>query len=119
MQSVVIDENLPRSFGKVFEQNNFKVFDIRDHGLRGALDSAVFNFAKANQAAIATADLEFAHNIHSQPDSHRGVFLLRLPSKLSLSLRKKILDEAMQKIGNKLIENRIVVITPGTVRVHS
>ena len=118
MRRVVIDENLPRAFGEVFVRYDFEVLDIRDHGLRGALDGAVFNFAKAHDAAVATSDVEFANRIHLFEAQHQGIFLIRLPTALSVITRCKELDHALQQLAGQLLENRIVVITPGAVRIH-
>ena len=76
MRKVVIDENLPRVFGQIFQQNGIEPLDVRDHELRGAPDSAVFDFARERRAAVATADVGFAQRIH-RLENHNGIFFLR------------------------------------------
>lgn len=118
MRNLVIDENLPRTIGRIFAQHGFTVYDVRDHGLRGFDDSAVFNFAKLKNAAVATSDIVFANSVHHSREQHYGFFLIRLPSSLSLKVREQEIDRALMQLGNQNIENRLVVISPGSVRLH-
>lgn len=118
MRRVVIDENLPRSFGDIFSRHDFEPFDIRDHGLRGADDGAVFSFAKELVAAVATSDVKFANTLHLFEPAHQGIFLIRLPTILSVKTRCDILDRLLAQLGDQSIENRIVVIAPGSLRIH-
>lgn len=114
----MIDENLPRSFGAIFEKHGFQSLDIRDQGLRGAPDSAVFSFAKQHDAGIVTSDVEFANRVHLFESGHRGVFLLRLPTSLSVNVRCQDLDRALAQLSNQTIDDRIIVIAPGALRIH-
>lgn len=119
MRRVVLDENLPRSFNEVFKRYGFETLDIRDHGLRGAKDSAVFLFAKEHSAALATADVKFANRIHLFESNHQGIFLIRLPTQLSVTIRCTMLDRTLQQLNKQIIENRIMVIAPGILRIHN
>lgn len=118
MRRVVIDENLPRSLGDIFTRYGFETFDIRDHGLRGADDGTVFSFAKERNAALATSDVKFANAVHLFESAHEGIFLLRLPTTLSVKTRCEILARLLAQLGDQSIENRIVVIAPGSLRIH-
>ena len=118
MKRAVIDENLPRRFGAAFESFGFKVLDVRDFGLRGFDDAEVFKFARTKKAAVATADLEFARLIHFGQSKHSGVFLVRLPSFLSLDQRSHELKVALSKVDLNDIVNCLIVIAPGVVRMN-
>ena len=114
----MIDENLPRAFGTVFTEHGFEILDIRDHGLRGANDDAVFSFAKTNNAAVVTSDVEFANRIHLFEEHHAGVFLIRLSTTLSVSVRCGEIGRALRQFGAQSIENNIIVIGAGALRIH-
>ncbi|MEW5815850.1 MAG: DUF5615 family PIN-like protein [Spirochaetota bacterium] len=45
MTKFVIDEDMPRSTGKVLKDCSYEVKDIRDYGLRGADDKEIYQFA--------------------------------------------------------------------------
>lgn len=117
MYSVVIDENLPRRFGTIFAARKIKTFDIRDYGLRGKSDKAVFAFVKEQGAALATSDIGFAQWVHLF-EKHRGIILVRLPSVLSLTTRCQELKRALGHIGDLELAGQIAVITPGALRLH-
>ncbi len=118
MRGVIIDENLPRSFGNIFREHGFEPFDVRDHGLRGALDSTVFLFAKEHHAAVATSDIQFSNQIHLFEFHHFGVFLLRLPTSLSVKSRCEELSRLLKKLPEQSIANLIITISPGSLRIH-
>jgi len=59
----VIDEDLPRSTAKILSANGFEVYDIRDHGLRGGEDEAIFAFAQEQKAVLITGDLGFGNQL--------------------------------------------------------
>lgn len=118
MRNLVIDENLPRSIGAIFAQHGFEVYDVRDHGLRGFDDSAVFNFATVKNAIVATSDIVFANSVHHSREDHYGFFLIRLSSSLSLKTREQEIDRALIQIGDQDIKNKLVVVSPGSIRLH-
>lgn len=118
MRRVVIDENLPRSFGNVFTRHGFETIDVRDHGLRGADDGTVFSFAKEQHAALVTSDVKFANAVHLFESVHQGIFLIRLPSTLSIPTRCEMIGRLLTQLGDQSVKNRIVVIAPGSLRIH-
>lgn len=42
MPRFVIDEDMPRSTGKLLQSHGYDVKDIRDYGLRGSKDKEIF-----------------------------------------------------------------------------
>lgn len=54
----LIDENLPRTLGDVFQEKGFKVEIVQDNPeLRGEPDEVIFDYAARRQAIIVTRDL--------------------------------------------------------------
>jgi len=45
MLKFLIDENMPRSTARLLRELGYEVQDIRDCGLRGAEDEAIYEFA--------------------------------------------------------------------------
>ncbi|MFA4845451.1 MAG: DUF5615 family PIN-like protein [Patescibacteria group bacterium] len=60
MLTAVLDENMPRSFAEVLSKLEYRVFDVRDCGLRGSPDNAVFDFVLQQEAILVTSDVAFA-----------------------------------------------------------
>jgi len=56
MPKFVIDEDMPRSTGRILKQRGYDLRDIRDYGLRGAEDEEIYEFAQREKAVILTAD---------------------------------------------------------------
>jgi uncharacterized protein with PIN domain len=52
MPKFVIDEDMPRSTGRILKQRGYDVRDIRDYGLRGAEDEEIYEFAQREKAVI-------------------------------------------------------------------
>jgi len=46
MPRFVIDENMPRSTGKILAEAGYPVMDVRDYALRGATDDEIYRFAQ-------------------------------------------------------------------------
>lgn len=117
MHAAVIDENLPRRFSKAFAAQGIDVFDIRDHGLRGQADPAIFEFTKERGAVLVTSDINFAQWVHLF-EKHHGIILVRLPSALSITARRQELKRALEHIGDRELAGQIAVVTPGALRLH-
>ncbi len=58
MLKFVIDEDMPRSTGKILKEQGYGVKDIRDFGLRGADDQEIYQVAQREQAILITGDME-------------------------------------------------------------
>lgn len=46
MPRFAIDEDMPRSTGRILKELGYDVKDIRDYGLRGAEDEVVYHLPK-------------------------------------------------------------------------
>ena len=74
MPKFVIDEDIPRSTGRILKQRGYDVRDIRDYGLRGAEDEEIYKFAQREKAVILTGCLLYTSP--SPRDAHES----RMPS---------------------------------------
>jgi len=52
MIKFIIDEDIPRSTGKVLKEQGYDVRDIRDYGLRGAEDDKIYEFAQKEEMKL-------------------------------------------------------------------
>jgi len=83
MPTFLIDEDLPRSTGKVLRDKGYKVLDVRDCGLRGQADKEVFAFAQKEKAVLLTGDLGFGNLLHYPVGKHSGIVIVHFPNEIS------------------------------------
>ena len=61
MPTFVIDEDMPRSTGRILQERGCEVRAIRDYDLCGAKDDAIYQFAQDKQTVFITADIGFSN----------------------------------------------------------
>jgi len=83
MPKFAIDEDIPRSTGKALKDCGYEVKDIRDHGLRGADDEVIYQFAQENKAVIITSDMGFGNILHFPIGSHFGIVIVHFPNEMT------------------------------------
>lgn len=71
----MIDEDMPRSTGKVLKGLGHDVKDIRDCGLRGAKDEQIYEFAQKEKVIILTGDMGFGNILRFPLAKHFGLLL--------------------------------------------
>lgn len=118
MLRIVIDEDMPRSTGVMLADLGHEVFDIRDHGLRGAADDAVFRFTQAQQAVLLTGDIGFGNILKFPIGSHRGIILTRFPNDLPISALNQRLIDALHDIEQEDIDGKLVVVELKKIRIR-
>ena len=96
-----LDENFPKSAGRILSEKNYRVFDIRSTEHEGAGDSEMFQMAQEKQAIFLTTDKDFYHTIPFQFKDHFGVaiFALRQPN------REKLIFKLEYFLENFDVEN--------------
>ncbi len=116
--NAVIDEDLPRSFGKVLSFLGFTVFDIRNHGLRGKPDEAVFAFAQKYKAVLFSADLDFSNTITFPLGTHYGIVILRFPNEMSVAPINQMTRNFLQKLNWGDYQGNLIIVSPLKIRVR-
>ena len=106
MLKLVIDEDMPRSTGKVLKDRGYEVKDIRDYGLRGANDGEVYQFAHKNQAVLITGDMGFGNILYFPIGSHFGIVIVHFPNEMTLTKQTANLwkdSETLQRMISRAI----------------
>jgi predicted nuclease of predicted toxin-antitoxin system len=96
----VIDEDMPRSTGRVLQSQGHEVKDIRDHGLRGANEEAIFRFAQTNRSVLITGDLGFGNILHFPIGSHFGIVVIRFPNEMATGEMNRQLVERLRELSD-------------------
>lgn len=114
----LIDEDMPRSTGKVLKTAGFTVIDVRDASLRGAPDRDILAFARDKKAAIITADVGFGSLVYFSNIEHFGIIILRLPVETPVKKINEILVNALLRIPSDEIAGSIIVIDRQKIRIR-
>lgn len=117
MPRFVIDEDMPRSLGKLLKNSGYEAMDIRDHGLRGADDSEIFKFAKENKAVLVSGDLGFGNIIVYPLNSHWGIVIAHFPNEMTTDEINRQLIKRFQESQESDFKGNLVIIEPGKVRI--
>ncbi|MDI6716524.1 MAG: DUF5615 family PIN-like protein [Actinomycetota bacterium] len=117
MPKFVIDEDMPRSTGRLLKNNGYDIKDIRDFGLRGAKDKEIFQFAIGEQAALITSDMGFGNILHFPLGSHFGIVLVHFPNEISNDDINRELLERLSELSEENIHGHLIIIEPGKLRI--
>lgn len=118
MPKFVIDEDMPHSTGKVLKDSGYEVKDIRDHGLRGADDEVIYQFAQENQAVLITSDTGFGNILHFPIGSHFGIVIAHFPNNMTTNKINHQLMEGFRDFTEDDFNGNLIVIEPGKARIR-
>lgn len=118
MQTLIVDENIPRSVANFLNRKGFKTLSICDDFLKSAKDSIIAKYAAENGTHILTLDSDFAQLYHNIFKGKITVLLIKA-NPTSAENIIKILDASLKKIKNTEIQNKLVIITSTRIRIIS
>lgn len=113
-----IDEDLHRSLATILSSLGFEVLDIRDHGLRGKPDDAIFAFAQKHKAILFSGDLGFSNILRFPPGKHQGIVILRFPNEISTARINKEVKGLLLKIPKADYKSNLIIVSPGNIRIR-
>ena len=74
---IKIDEDLPRVIAQMLRSRGHDAASVREQGLQGTPDAALWGEIQAEGRCLVTADKGFADLRRYAPGSHAGIVLLR------------------------------------------
>jgi predicted nuclease of predicted toxin-antitoxin system len=117
--SVVLDENIPPTVSDYLSRKrpDWTVRHVRDIGLRGASDKAVFDWAQRNNSIVITFDEDFADARMYPAGTHAGVIRLRVwPT--TVEAAEAGLDRLLDTTEDSTLIGSLVIIDRARVRVR-
>jgi predicted nuclease of predicted toxin-antitoxin system len=75
---IKLDENIPHTVCRRLASLGLDTDTVRDEGLGGRRDEAVWDAAQAEQRFLVTQDLDFSDRRRFAPGTHCGLLLVRL-----------------------------------------
>lgn len=118
MLKFVIDEDMPRSTGRILKQQGYDVRDIRDYGLRGAEDEEIYEFAQREQAVILTGDRGFGNILRFSLGEHFGIVVARFPNEMPTMEINRHLIERFEDLSEDDFKGNLIIIEPGKIRIR-
>jgi len=112
-----LDENLDVRLAVILRQAGHEVATVRDQGLAGIDDQALYRHCASEARILVTLDLDFANVLRYPPESGSGVIVLRGQDDLLPTLR--ILTRTL--VGALSTANptgQLWIVEAGRVRIH-
>lgn len=116
--NAVIDEDLHKSLKDVLSKADLRVYDVRDHNLRGQPDEEIFKFAKRKKAILFSADLGFSNILDFPLGTHNGIVILRFPNEMSTNLINDIVRSSLIKLTKDDYSGNLIIISPSGIRIR-
>jgi predicted nuclease of predicted toxin-antitoxin system len=118
MARFLIDENLPHSLADLLRTHGIDAVHVRDVGLVGADDAAVFAHAVANGRAIVTLDVGLGDITKYPLGTHAGIVLARFVTSLHRDELNKAIAAALRLLPDEDLAGNVVVYSPHKLRIH-
>jgi len=113
----LLDENLPKSLWRTLQGAGYIVTRVKEEGLQGRPDSAVFRQVRF-RATIITRDKDYLR-ADLFPLPHSGIIVISLPNSTPVAdLVSKVIDTTKDLTGQELA-NRVYIIEPDRIRLQS
>ena len=110
-----LDENMDARLTVLLRHAGYDVTTIRDEGLRGMADPALYEHCISENRILVTLDLDFSNVLRFPPDRTPGLVVLRGPDDLFPTVRIRTLVNAL---ANDTPAARLWIIEPGRARIH-
>lgn len=114
----LIDACLPREFAAILASQGHSAVDVRDIGMRYALDPEIAGHAQANQLCLMTGDWGFADIRIYPPDRYFGIVVFEAPDN---GIDAKVAALRNLLGHTELIENlakRLAIVTSTKIRLR-
>ena len=112
-----LDENIDARLVDVLRQAGHEATTVREQGLPGIEDPALYDHCHSEGYVLVTLDLDFSNVIHYPPESTPGLVVLRGPDDLFPTV--KILIQTL--LAGLIRENptgHLWIVEAGRIRIH-
>ncbi len=113
----LVDASMPRSTAAVLQQRGHEGIDVRDIGMRHAVDEVIAAYAKGNRQALVTRDFDFADIINYPPADYSGIVVIEMPDDATAPQVLKVLEIFLQREDwLARLPGRLVIVESWRVR---
>ena len=117
--SILLDENVAPEVAPFLLERRpaWRVVHVRDVGLRGASDHAIFEWAQREGAVVITFDEDFADARMYPAGTHAGVIRLRVwPT--TVEVCEEALDRVLSTLSDADLSGSLVIVDDVRIRVR-
>lgn len=118
MWRFLVDEAMPRSTVGALRNAGYEAEDVRDVGLRSAVDRRVYEYAQSHNAILVTEDMDFSNVLDYPLETHHGIVVLRVPQDYSAQQKNRTLLNALKELEEQSLKSALVIVTTDRVRIR-
>ncbi len=113
-----LDENFGRRTQQLFRLAGHDVQTVRDQGLQGSPDHALYDHCCHEQRCLVTLDLDFAEVTRFPPNQTAGIAVIRIPKNPTLPLLESLIRQFLYALNTTSVNKQLWIIEIGRIRVH-
>lgn len=113
-----LDENFSRQAAAFLSAAGHDVMTVREEGLSGAEDVAVFAACVAEGRILVTLDHDFGNVMRFPPGKSPGIVVIELAPGQSPSSMESGLSTMLGALKDHPLEKALWIVEPGRVRIH-
>nr|BAL57368.1 hypothetical conserved protein [uncultured Acetothermia bacterium]BAL58884.1 hypothetical conserved protein [Candidatus Acetothermum autotrophicum] len=113
-----LDENLDARLASLLQQAGHDVLTVRDQGLLGIEDQALYERCIKEQRILVSLDKDFSNVLRFPPKDTPGLVVLRGPDDLFPTMRI-LIQTLIQALASDTPQGRLWIVEPGRLRIHA
>ena len=113
-----LDENFGVRTQRLFQEAGHEVQTVREEGLQGASDNALYEACRSENRCLVSLDVDFADVLRFPPRATAGIVVLRPGRNASLALLESLVRQALGAIERMQVEGQLWVVETGRIRIH-
>ena len=112
-----LDENFDLRLVPTLVAAGHDVDTVRDEGLSGRDDRAIYEACRSTGRTLLTLDLDFSNPLRFPPEATEGIIVLRPPRPI-LPMIRATLNSVLADLTSRPIKGRLWIVEPGRIREY-
>ncbi len=113
-----LDENLGSRTQATLRSHGHDAESVKEEGLSGAPDSALYEACCAEGRCLLTLDLDFSDVLRFPPHKCGGIAVIRVPKNPSLGLLEQMIARLLATLDHEALAGRLWIIEVDRIRIH-
>ena len=113
-----LDENLGLRAQELFRAAGHDALLVREQGLGGAADQAIFDICVGEGRALVSLDHDFAQVLRFPPNRSAGIIILEVPRRPHPDAVLRRVAEFLRFLEEHPLGRELWIVEPGRVRLH-
>ncbi len=114
---IKLDENVDERLAVLLRDAGHDANTIREQGLHGTEDKALYEICKREDRLMVTLDLDYSNIIRFPPEGTPGLIVLRGPNQLFCTMRI-LMETLIDALARELPAGKLWIVEPGRLRIH-